>query len=322
MKKVKSTLPFASGVLIGFLMLRFLLEWKICTQVCLYNKVEEKFFKVNHKGENMTNNSTDTSRILCWIMTAPKNLNSRTKHIRATWAHRCDITLYMSSVESAFPTVGLNVTEGYKTLSWKTIRALQYIYQKHLDQAEWFLKADDDTFVVVENLRFILSAFSPEEPWYLGRRFAPFLKQGYMSGGAGYVLSKEALRRFFKGFETGACTNFSINEDVTLGKCMERMVVQHGDTRDVLGRQTFHSYPPEKHVIRQPPRSRPWYTLYDLYPVFVGPSCCSDYSVSFHYIHGAELYSLQYFTYHLRPYGYKYRFKPERFQYNSTSKPK
>lgn len=34
------------------------------------------------------------------------------------------------------------------------------------------------------------------EPIYFGCRFKPFVKQGYMSGGAGYVLSKEALRRF------------------------------------------------------------------------------------------------------------------------------
>lgn len=133
---------------------------------------------------------------MCWIMTYPKNLEKKTKHVQATWAKHCNMVLYMSSNTSDFPTVGLNVSEGRDHLYWKTIRALQYIYAHHLDTAEWFLKADDDTFVVVENLRRLLSRYDTDKPVYLGHRFKVFVKQGYMSGGAGYVLSREALRRF------------------------------------------------------------------------------------------------------------------------------
>lgn len=198
-------------------------------------------------------------------MTGPKNLESRTKHIKATWAKRCDRILYMSSVETDFPTVGLNVSEGRNNLYWKTIRAFQYIHQHHLDEADWFLKADDDTYVVVENLRYTLSKFDPEKPLYVGRRFKPFIKQGYMSGGAGYVLSKEALRRFVQGFDTGKCTHFSTIEDMALGKCMQTMKVEPADSRDMKGRQTFHPYPPDHYLIRQSQRPRPWFLIYDHY---------------------------------------------------------
>ncbi|KAA8579173.1 hypothetical protein FQN60_014597, partial [Etheostoma spectabile] len=242
------------------------------------------------------NNPPDTTRVLCWIMTGPKNLESRTKHIRETWAKRCNQVLYMSSVKTDFPTVALNVSEGRDNLYWKTIRAFQYVHQHHLDQADWFLKADDDTFVVMENLRYILSKYDPEQPLYLGRRFTPFIRQGYMSGGAGYVLSKEALRRFVTGFNTGACTHFSPIEDLALGKCMETMEVKPADSRDVRGRQTFHPYPPDRYLVRTPPRPRPWYLIYDHYTPVEGPGCCSDFVVSFHYIYAVQQYVLEYLT--------------------------
>lgn len=211
-------------------------------------------------------------------MTGPKNMESRTEHIRRTWAKRCNKVLYMSSVKTDFPTVGLNVSEGRENLFWKTIRALQYIHQHHLNEADWFLKADDDTFVIIENLHHILSKYNPEKPVYLGRRFSPFISQGYMSGGAGYVLSKEALKRFISGFRTGKCTIFSSIEDLALGKCMETMEVEPADSRDVKGRQTFHAYPPEYYIVRQPARPLPWYLIYDHY-ISVEVSSLIHYSV-------------------------------------------
>lgn len=46
----------------------------------------------------------------------------------------------------------------------------------------------------MENLKYVLSSYSPYEPVYVGCKFKSF--KGYMSGGAGYALSREALRRF------------------------------------------------------------------------------------------------------------------------------
>ena len=95
-----------------------------------------------------------------------------------------------------------------------------------------------------------------------------------MAGGAGYVLSKEALQRFVtKGVtdETGSiCRKDGKGaEDAEMGKFMENLNVPAGDSRDALGRGRFLPLAPNYHLIPGIMDKNFWFWKNTYYPAEV-----------------------------------------------------
>uniref|UniRef100_A0A1I8I5Y1 N-acetylgalactosaminide beta-1,3-galactosyltransferase n=2 Tax=Macrostomum lignano TaxID=282301 RepID=A0A1I8I5Y1_9PLAT len=244
-------------------------------------------------------------RIFCWVVTSPENHASKAYHVKSTWLSRCNGYTFMSTVsDPSLPSVALDVPEGRANLWKKTTAALSYLRRSGLlAKYDFFLKADDDTYVVIDNLRSLLADADPDEPLYSGRRFRPFVRQGYMSGGAGYVLSRAAVRKFVDlGLPSrdSACSGQFISEDVNLGSCMNMLGVHVLNSLDSLGRERFHPFQPEHHL---PPGGIPpgnWLRRYNYYPLREGPECCSDTSISFHYVTPRQMYVLDFLIYSLK----------------------
>lgn len=271
-----------------------------------------------HLMENQTLSAKlyNEVRVLCWILTTPKNHRTRADHVKRTWGKRCNKLIFISSgYDKSLDTVALNVTTDKPNMTWgKTKRAFQFVYEKYRNDADWFLKADDDTYVILENLRYFLYAYSTTDPIYFGYKMkrSDSLKQGYFSGGAGYVLSQNALHRFADAlnhqlsFEKNSNCRIDSDagvEDLELGKCMESLGVFAGDTRDLMKRGRFFVNAPEAHLIPGKIDMTNWYWQTMWYRSDDGLDCCSDNAISFHHIRADQMYSFDYLIYHLKPYG-------------------
>ncbi|XP_053671783.1 glycoprotein-N-acetylgalactosamine 3-beta-galactosyltransferase 1-like [Anopheles nili] len=306
---------FLLGILCGWFLTRFISHFPTPSSLYL-ESVNWNTANAHYPVSPSSINLTESVRVLCWVMTTPANHQEKVPHIKSTWGARCNKLLIMSSV--ADPTIGsiaLPVEEGRKSLWNKTREAFRYIYEHHLEGYDWFFKADDDTYVVVENLRYFLHSYSSELPIYFGSKFRypQYVKQGYFSGGAGYVLSREAVRRFHELAlrDEELCSSAYDTEDLEMGKCMESVNVTAGDSRDDLGRKRFLPMEPVFHLagsITEDPDF--WYNQYSYYEPLYGRNCCSDLAISFHYVPGKHMHMMDYLIYDLHAWGSIYQNPP------------
>ncbi|XP_003746014.1 glycoprotein-N-acetylgalactosamine 3-beta-galactosyltransferase 1 [Galendromus occidentalis] len=254
-------------------------------------------------------------RVLCWVMTEPHSHKRKAQHVKSTWGKRCNVLLFMSSVnDSSLPTVALRIEKEDRNHLWeKTKLAFEYVHRNHRDDADWFVKADDDTYMVVENLRFMLAPHDTARPIYFGHKFRPYVKQGYMSGGSGYVLSKEALDRFAKRNATTCRQDAGGAEDLEMGRCLEALGVEAGNSRDESGAERFLPLNPEFFLASERDQNF-WFWQYTFYAQKEGARSISDSFVSFHYVNPASMHVLDFMLYHARPYGLLSWFQEENYR--------
>ncbi|XP_071102786.1 glycoprotein-N-acetylgalactosamine 3-beta-galactosyltransferase 1-like [Haliotis cracherodii] len=238
-------------------------------------------------------------KVLCWIMTAPKNLKTKAQYVKETWGKRCDkLLFYSSTTDESFPTIGLGTPEGRQHLTAKTMQAFRHLYTNYLKEADWFLKADDDTYVLADNLKYFLSKQNKNEAVYFGNHFKNYIPEGYNSGGAGYVVSYEALKRFGeRGNNSDLCSQDGGAEDAEFGKCLVNLGAKVGRSLDEEGKTTFHAYHPLTHMSGSYPQ---WVKAHTMHGARKGAGNISSLPITFHYVRGNEMLALDFYIYHVK----------------------
>ncbi|VDM54477.1 unnamed protein product [Angiostrongylus costaricensis] len=164
-----------------------------------------------------------TGRLLCFVLTSPKFYGTRVLAVNETWLPRCDHGQFFANIpmDPTIPhsTVLNGIPDDYKYLFQKSMISFHYAFTEISDQFDWYFKADDDTYVIMEHMYEYLATLDPTEPYYLGYTLRPYFKRGYNGGGAGYVLSRAALKLFIDRvfFDRTLCP-LEYNEDVGIAR--------------------------------------------------------------------------------------------------------
>jgi hypothetical protein len=139
------------------------------------------YFSINQRVSyiptriNVRNNSNSQVRIYCLILTSPQFFDTRTRAVYETWAPRCDKFHFIS--ESSNNTKGLpiapipNLIAGRDHLTQKSVLAFHYAYENFFNTTDWFVKADDDTYLFVDNLKTFLKTQNTSLPITFGYNF-------------------------------------------------------------------------------------------------------------------------------------------------------
>lgn len=123
-------------------------------------------------------------RIVCMVTTQPNNHRTKAKAVADTWGQKCDFLFFVSSKsDQNYPIVEVKCdTEDHNHLWCKNRKGFLYGFDKYENQFDWFVKADDDTYMVIDNLRLLLDHYVPSDPLLFGLPFK-YNNIVYPSGG-------------------------------------------------------------------------------------------------------------------------------------------
>jgi glycoprotein-N-acetylgalactosamine 3-beta-galactosyltransferase len=261
-------------------------------------------------------NDSPTPKVLCFIMAHSGSHDTKVKAVWDTWGKKCDKLVIASNVDD--PSIGavkLQTASTYNNLWNKLNETLHYVWDmQDRDEYDWFFKADDDTFVIMENLKLLLSqpkyvvneknddkrplAFGyvlHDSTWgsqkqrlsspgneAFGRHFFNQVrterdKVEYFAGGAGYVMNAAYLQELLHALRGNLTIRGSAPEDMAHGATMLARGISSQNSRDKMGRERFHQESPALTYVRHQSHLKN-----GVEPQ--GSKCCSRSTVSFHHI--------------------------------------
>lgn len=235
-------------------------------------------------------------RVLCWVMTNPDSHRSKAVAVNQTWGRHCDVLIFVSSkMEADLPILNVfaDGPESRELLWAKSKLAWTHIYEHYVDKMDWFMRADDDTYIVWAHLQDFLAKIDPEEPRHFGRLFllGGNKERSFYSGGPGIILSRGALQRLGKAALADPHLwgeNDYTADDVALSEALLKVGVPTESSLDENQRQLFMAIN-IKEEREQKYDANYWFWNYSP-DARSGPQCCSEHWVGNHYTSPAQMF--------------------------------
>uniref|UniRef100_A0A0K0F4Q3 N-acetylgalactosaminide beta-1,3-galactosyltransferase n=1 Tax=Strongyloides venezuelensis TaxID=75913 RepID=A0A0K0F4Q3_STRVS len=248
-------------------------------------------------------------RIFCVILTSPKFKSSKCIPQKNTWLKRCNGYVFASSKDDpTLPSIESFPKDEYKYSYGKVKNALRWVWKNHNNDYDYVLKADDDAYLVMENLRAFLINENPDDHNYFG--FTVYNPpgndaNGYIQGGSGYVFSRKTFNTLVeKGLSNKKyCTQKDdVLDDMEIGRCLYKMGVNPTFLSDDRSRFVFN---PERvsSILDKKKGTMNFYKRFSLFQPEKGMNSIADFPIAFHRINSDLMYFLEYLFYHAQVIG-------------------
>ena len=158
------------------------------------------------------------------VLTSRATLNTLAVAVNRTVAHRFHRTFFFTGLRSAKLPHGMTViAHGDDRPVWLMYETVRHLHRHHGSEYDWFLLAQDDTYLQADRLAQLVGHLSSGRDLYLGRA-EEFIggeeKARYCHGGYGYLLSQSLLGKLQPHLDTCRNDILSVRPDEWLGRCI------------------------------------------------------------------------------------------------------
>lgn len=163
-------------------------------------------------------------RLLVGVLTSRATLNTLAVAVNRTVAHHFHRTFFFTGLRSPKVPHGMTVVaHGDDRPVWLMYETVRHLHQHYGSDYDWFLLAQDDTYMQADRLSDLVGHLSAGQDLYMGRA-EEFIggeeKARYCHGGYGYLLSRSLLARLQPHLDTCRNDILSVRPDEWLGRCI------------------------------------------------------------------------------------------------------
>ncbi len=268
-------------------------------------------------------------KILCVVLTQASRHATRLDAILETWGRKCHHFIAASDEEDlSRRAFRIEAQQGYWGIWDKLMQTLRIVLEQKID-FDWILKADDDTFVIMENLLSFLSNSTrnetqpliygrtmswprlvelkdfigwfetPNDKAFRDRFFTKFPDRNrrlvYAHGGPGYLMNRKYIQVLVDAyFHSVDAVNGRVSEDLANSFTMLYRNITPHSTIDSQGKERSH--PESPRTMYSDPKWLPW-VQEAIQNRGEGARCCSPTSISYHHVNHLEMKLLEYQLY-------------------------